>query len=189
MRAFDRHCNMVLENVREMWTEVCFHLYWRTTCHVDIGKFHFVLNKDTLCRYRRLGKARRKHIPLTKIDLSVRCFFVGILLLLFLGIPSDVKKTCCICSTLDRENIWVGRMNFVPSMSIQLLYTDVEFGFSKGLFDIVWLRRAKCWVVSVILVFKPLYHSQSWQYWQWLISRVTIILCKALVTIMIVQGC
>lgn len=23
VRAFDRHCNMVLENVREMWTEVC----------------------------------------------------------------------------------------------------------------------------------------------------------------------
>lgn len=22
VRAFDRHCNMVLENVREMWTEV-----------------------------------------------------------------------------------------------------------------------------------------------------------------------
>lgn len=24
VRAFDRHCNMVLENVREMWTEVCY---------------------------------------------------------------------------------------------------------------------------------------------------------------------
>ena len=23
VRAFDRHCNVVLENVREMWTEVC----------------------------------------------------------------------------------------------------------------------------------------------------------------------
>lgn len=26
VRAFDRHCNMVLENVREMWTEVCLFL-------------------------------------------------------------------------------------------------------------------------------------------------------------------
>ncbi|XP_057768052.1 uncharacterized protein LOC130988266 isoform X1 [Salvia miltiorrhiza] len=26
VRAFDRHCNMVLENVREMWTEVCLYL-------------------------------------------------------------------------------------------------------------------------------------------------------------------
>jgi len=25
--AFDRHCNMVLENVREMWTEVCIVLF------------------------------------------------------------------------------------------------------------------------------------------------------------------
>lgn len=23
VRAFDRHCNMILENVKEMWTEVC----------------------------------------------------------------------------------------------------------------------------------------------------------------------
>ncbi len=23
VKAFDRHCNMVLENVKEMWTEVC----------------------------------------------------------------------------------------------------------------------------------------------------------------------
>jgi len=27
VRAFDRHCNMVLENVREMWTEVCNVLF------------------------------------------------------------------------------------------------------------------------------------------------------------------
>lgn len=26
VRAFDRHCNMVLENVREMWTEVIFSI-------------------------------------------------------------------------------------------------------------------------------------------------------------------
>lgn len=24
VKAFDRHCNMVLENVKEMWTEVVF---------------------------------------------------------------------------------------------------------------------------------------------------------------------
>jgi small nuclear ribonucleoprotein (snRNP)-like protein len=23
VKAFDRHCNMLLENVKEMWTEVC----------------------------------------------------------------------------------------------------------------------------------------------------------------------
>lgn len=23
VKAFDRHCNMILENVKEMWTEVC----------------------------------------------------------------------------------------------------------------------------------------------------------------------
>jgi small nuclear ribonucleoprotein (snRNP)-like protein len=26
VKAFDRHCNMVLENVKEMWTEVTSHL-------------------------------------------------------------------------------------------------------------------------------------------------------------------
>ncbi|KAJ0861928.1 putative small nuclear ribonucleoprotein Sm D2 [Helianthus annuus] len=26
VRAFDRHCNMVLENIREMWTEVASSL-------------------------------------------------------------------------------------------------------------------------------------------------------------------
>jgi small nuclear ribonucleoprotein (snRNP)-like protein len=42
VRAFDRHCNMVLENVREMWTEVssfvsflfcfCFVLFFFFLC-------------------------------------------------------------------------------------------------------------------------------------------------------------
>ena len=29
VRAFDRHCNMVLENVREMWTEVVLFSLFR----------------------------------------------------------------------------------------------------------------------------------------------------------------
>ena len=27
VKAFDRHCNMVLENVKEMWTEVYIYSY------------------------------------------------------------------------------------------------------------------------------------------------------------------
>ena len=26
VKAFDRHCNMILENVKEMWTEVHFYI-------------------------------------------------------------------------------------------------------------------------------------------------------------------
>ncbi|KAI3800936.1 hypothetical protein L1987_29036 [Smallanthus sonchifolius] len=57
VRAFDRHCNMVLENVREMWTEV--GLVMEIT-------------------FPRQEKARKKLFRLTKIDLSARCFFEAI---------------------------------------------------------------------------------------------------------------
>ena len=30
VKAFDRHCNMLLENVKEMWTEVCIR-----SCFLD----------------------------------------------------------------------------------------------------------------------------------------------------------
>lgn len=38
VKAFDRHCNMLLENVKEMWTEACGSLFLllpaRCTCLV-----------------------------------------------------------------------------------------------------------------------------------------------------------
>merc|ERR1719198_1391511 len=45
VKAFDRHCNMVLENVKEMWTEV-----------------------------PKTGKGKKKAQPINKDRFSVRCF-------------------------------------------------------------------------------------------------------------------
>lgn len=41
VRAFDRHCNMVLENVREMWTEVgslqdIFCFFSKRQLHINV---------------------------------------------------------------------------------------------------------------------------------------------------------
>ncbi|KAF7140928.1 hypothetical protein RHSIM_Rhsim06G0047400 [Rhododendron simsii] len=44
VRAFDRHCNMVLENVREMWTKVCMSRrtgFWRKLSGKDIVTLKF----------------------------------------------------------------------------------------------------------------------------------------------------
>ncbi|CAL9023621.1 unnamed protein product, partial [Prunus brigantina] len=45
VRAFDRHCNMVLENVREMWTEV-FPIMGFFSCSVSfcVGRSSSIIN-------------------------------------------------------------------------------------------------------------------------------------------------
>ncbi|KAH1191741.1 putative small nuclear ribonucleoprotein Sm D2 [Glycine max] len=68
VRAFDRHCNMVLENVREMWTEV-----W--------------------CR--RLVKERKRPSQSTRIDSSAKCFYVETLSSLFLETPNEILSSTC----------------------------------------------------------------------------------------------
>lgn len=41
VRAFDRHCNMVLENVREMWTEVGSFVFLANTVSLIPGSGAF----------------------------------------------------------------------------------------------------------------------------------------------------
>lgn len=37
VKAFDRHCNMILENVKEFWTEVCAQLQrWCTVLQLSL---------------------------------------------------------------------------------------------------------------------------------------------------------
>lgn len=87
VRAFDRHCNMVLENVREMWTEVgLLQMLLLFGCSIII-----LFNFFCWCRYQKLGKARKRPIQLTRIDSLARCSSVEILWSLFLEIPSDVN--------------------------------------------------------------------------------------------------
>ncbi|XP_010650010.1 uncharacterized protein LOC100242311 isoform X1 [Vitis vinifera] len=75
VRAFDRHCNMVLENVREMWTEVgLLQMLLLFGCSI-IMLFNFFC----WCRYQKLGKARKRPIQLTRIDSLARCSSVEIL--------------------------------------------------------------------------------------------------------------
>ncbi|KAJ0674274.1 putative small nuclear ribonucleoprotein Sm D2 [Helianthus annuus] len=47
VRAFDRHCNMVLENIREMWTEVFISLWASKGVEPALGKKKALpVNKD-----------------------------------------------------------------------------------------------------------------------------------------------
>ena len=69
VKAFDRHCNMVLEGVKEMWTEMP---------KTGKGNIRYSIN---LCQsYKTLSfQARRKPSPSTKTDLSAKCSCVVIL--------------------------------------------------------------------------------------------------------------
>ncbi|KAJ0677667.1 putative small nuclear ribonucleoprotein Sm D2 [Helianthus annuus] len=46
VRAFDRHCNMVLENIREMWTELCMSSGVQDRKRQDCKKKALPVNKD-----------------------------------------------------------------------------------------------------------------------------------------------
>jgi small nuclear ribonucleoprotein (snRNP)-like protein len=55
VKAFDRHCNMILENVTEMWTEVRELSAW---CMHDHG--HFIsLTSLLMCRFQRPARVKR----------------------------------------------------------------------------------------------------------------------------------
>jgi len=43
VRAFDRHCNMVLDNVREMWTEVYQYMACYLSCCISSISCVYVL--------------------------------------------------------------------------------------------------------------------------------------------------
>ena len=96
VRAFDRHCNMVLENVREMWTEVIFlHLFFSICKPSYIDIFSFLTWEVVIYgifRYLKLEKERRKLFPSTEIASSARCFSVGTLSLSSSGIPSERER-------------------------------------------------------------------------------------------------
>uniref|UniRef100_A0A8R7UQG6 Small nuclear ribonucleoprotein Sm D2 n=2 Tax=Triticum urartu TaxID=4572 RepID=A0A8R7UQG6_TRIUA len=61
VRAFDRHCNMVLENVREMWTEVC-------------GGNNIPAAK---CTVPKTGKGKKKALPVNKDRFISKMFLRG----------------------------------------------------------------------------------------------------------------
>ncbi|CAH9096042.1 unnamed protein product [Cuscuta epithymum] len=77
VRAFDRHCNMVLENVREMWTEVVSYSILILNVF-PLGCLAFFLRLHFLCRFPRRAKGKRKPNLLIRIGSSARCFFVEI---------------------------------------------------------------------------------------------------------------
>ncbi|CAL4903270.1 unnamed protein product [Urochloa decumbens] len=77
VRAFDRHCNMVLENVREMWTEVCDHIllafvFVSLSCiPLFICECLFVLQVP------KTGKGKKKALPVNKDRFISKMFLRG----------------------------------------------------------------------------------------------------------------
>jgi small nuclear ribonucleoprotein (snRNP)-like protein len=64
VKAFDRHCNMVLENVKEMWTEVP---------RQGKGKKKVTLIINVLRAFIKLYCLYYRASQLTKIDSSQKC--------------------------------------------------------------------------------------------------------------------
>ncbi|KAJ0597780.1 putative small nuclear ribonucleoprotein Sm D2 [Helianthus annuus] len=80
VRAFDRHCNMVLENVREMWTEVGFVM---KITYVSVLRLHFLTNcaliylRIFVCQVPKTGKGKKKALPVNKDRFISKMFLRG----------------------------------------------------------------------------------------------------------------
>ena len=73
VRAFDRHCNMVLENVREMWTEVCF-------VSLDVNplcSLHELIVPISINQVPKTGKGKKKAQPVNKDRFISKMFLRG----------------------------------------------------------------------------------------------------------------
>ena len=86
VKAFDRHCNMILENVKEMWTEViscvacldCVHGAAASPGCAMSETRHFCTwfchNKRMLCyRFQKREEVKRVPSQSTKTGLSASC--------------------------------------------------------------------------------------------------------------------
>jgi len=67
VKAFDRHFNMVLESVKEMWTEV------RVTGPAA-DRFYVLTPRFSSPRFRRRAGEKRPPSPSTRRGSSARCF-------------------------------------------------------------------------------------------------------------------
>ena len=98
VKAFDRHCNMILENVKEMWSEVresvVAHLLTELVlqlqsaelaaelCYRSCKRMCFRLSLLTVggaCRYRKQARVRKQHSQSIVIASSASCFSVATL--------------------------------------------------------------------------------------------------------------
>ncbi|CAL5425988.1 unnamed protein product [Camellia sinensis] len=88
VRAFDRHCNMVLENVREMWTEV-----------------------------PKTGKGKKKAQPVNKDRFISKMFLRGDSVIIVLRNPNGMCRQACGDVEQDSGVFWRVSVPFVVSIS------------------------------------------------------------------------
>ena len=92
VKAFDRHCNMVLENVKEMWTELPKtgkgSYNQNSIVKSTRGNFYFKMKNIVVIIILQLIylQAPRRPSRLIGIVTSAKCSFVGILSFQFLEI-------------------------------------------------------------------------------------------------------
>ncbi|WMV47625.1 hypothetical protein MTR67_041010 [Solanum verrucosum] len=75
VRAFDRHCNMVLENVREMWTEVP-----RVMClgfETCAKRLHLPKLFMVILQVPKTGKGKKKAVAVNKDRFISKMFLRG----------------------------------------------------------------------------------------------------------------
>ena len=75
IKAFDRHCNMVLENVKEMWTEA------------RGGHSLVAARRLTRAQVPRTGKGQKKAAPVHKDRFITKLFLRGDSVILVLRNP------------------------------------------------------------------------------------------------------
>ncbi|CAL5352295.1 unnamed protein product [Camellia sinensis] len=92
VRAFDRHCNMVLENVREMWTEV-----------------------------PKTGKGKKKAQPVNKDRFISKMFLRGDSVIIVLRNPNGMCRRACGDVEQDSGVFWRVSVPFVVSISAGVL--------------------------------------------------------------------
>jgi len=80
VKAFDRHCNMVLENVKEMWTEA------RAALRTHLGPA-LALTAGLCPQVPRTGKGQKKAKPVHKDRFITKMFLRGDSVILVLRNP------------------------------------------------------------------------------------------------------
>ena len=75
VKAFDRHSNMVLENVKEMWTEVVSSIFLLLLLFLVYKEHHSLIHSLYLSPLSQRVKIENRSI---KIDSFQKCFYVEI---------------------------------------------------------------------------------------------------------------
>lgn len=117
VRAFDRHCNMVLENVKEMWTEVfsitvshifLFELVYSLILHLYQSSVLFDVIIYLSMQVPKTGKGKKKAQPVNKDRFISKMFLRGDSVIIVLRNPKwDVLRRWEFQGFVEMNSVWM----------------------------------------------------------------------------------